>query len=113
MIELGQLEAKAQEFDKRKVQIVAVSVENLETTKAMQAEFPHLKFVSDADRKLATAVDVIHAKSALDGGDTAAPTTLLIDGDGAVRWLFRSGNVITRLSPEQALAVIDEKMPAP
>jgi peroxiredoxin len=113
MIELGQLEAKSQEFDKRKVQIVAVSVENLETTQAMQAELPHLKFVSDADRNLATAVDVMHAKSAPDGSDTSAPTTLLIDGDGTVRWLFRSGNVMTRLSPQQVLAAIDEKMPAP
>jgi peroxiredoxin len=112
MIELGQLEAHAPEFDKRKVRMVVISVENPEAARATQADFPHLAVVSDAGRNLSEAVDVLHRHSAPGGGDTAAPTTILIDGHGTVRWVFRSENVFSRLSPAQVLAAIDKEMPA-
>src|SRR5262245_11522509 len=99
MIELGQLEANTQEFAKKKVQVVVVSVEDREAARATQADFPHLVVVSDAERKLSSAVEVIHQHSAPGGGDSAAPTTLLIDGGGTVRWTFRPDRVFTRLSP--------------
>ncbi|SRR5579875_2749524 len=112
MIELGQLEAHWQEFEKRNVHVVVVSVEDLEAAKATQADFPHLIVVSDAERSLSGALDVIHPRSAPDGGDTSAPTTILIDGDGTVRWTFRPDRVFNRLSPEQVLAALDKEMPA-
>src|SRR6266478_2990583 len=103
MVELGQLEAHWQEFEKRKVRVVVVSVEDGEAAKATQADFPHLLVVSDEERKLADAAAVIHQRSAPDGGDSAAPTTFLIDGDGTVRWTFRPDRVLTRLSPSALL----------
>jgi|SRR5262245_10479939 len=112
MIELGQLEAQWQEFEKRKVRVVVISVEDQEAAQATQADFPHLVVVSDAGRKLVEAVAVVHPHSAPDGGDTAAPTTLLVDGGGTVRWTFRPDRVMTRLSPSQVLAAIDKEMPA-
>jgi peroxiredoxin len=112
MIELGQLEAQWQEFEQRNVSVVVVSIEDLEAAKATQAEFPHLVVVSDAERKLSDAVEVIHQRSAPDGGDSATPTTLLIDGSGTVRWMFRPDRVFTRLSPAQVLAAVDKEMPA-
>jgi peroxiredoxin len=110
MIELGQLESHWREFDKRKVRVVVVSVEDQEKARATQADFPHLIVVSDAGRKLAEAAAVIHPRSAPDGGDSAAPTTILVDGVGIVRWTFRPSRVLTRLSPSQVLAVIDKEM---
>ena len=77
-----------------------------------QAQFPHLVVVSDAERKLAEAAKVMHAHAAPDGGDAAAPTTILVDGTGTVRWTFRPDRVMTRLSPSQLLAAIDREMPA-
>jgi peroxiredoxin len=112
MIELGQLEANWQEFERRKVRVVVVSVEDRETARATQADFPHLVVVSDADRKLSDAVAVIQPHSAPDGADTAAPTTLLIDGGGTVRWTFRPDRVFRRLSPAEVLAAVDKEMPA-
>lgn len=112
MIELGQLEGHWQEFEKRKVRVVVISVEDLETAKATQADYPHLVVVSDADRKLAEAVAVIHPQSAPDGGDTAAPTTILVDGTGIVRWTFRPDRVISRLSPAEVLDAVDKEIPA-
>ena len=112
MIELGQLEANWQEFEKRKVRVVVVSVEDQEKARATQADFPHLVVVSDAERKLADAVAVLHPHSAPDGSDTAAPTTILVDGGGTVRWTFRPDRVFTRLSPSQVLEAVDKEMPA-
>jgi peroxiredoxin len=110
MIELGELEAEHREFEKRKTRVVVVSLEDQETAQATQADFPHLIVIADAERKLAEAMDVIHAGSAPDGGDTAAPTTFLIDGAGNVRWTFRPERFFTRLSPKQVLAALDEHM---
>lgn len=112
MKELGQLEAHHQEFDKKNVQVVVVSLEDQEGSKAIQTDFPHLLVVSDAKRQLTDAIAARHPHSALDGGDTAAPTTVLLDGSGTIRWTFRPGRVFDRLSPEQLLAAIDENLSA-
>ena len=111
MIELGQLESQWQEFEKKKVRVVAVSVEGREEAKATQAQFPHLIVVSDAEHKLADAMAVLHPASNPKGGDTTAPTTILVDGKGIVRWTFRPDRVLTRLSPSEVLAAIDKEMP--
>ena len=111
MIELGQLEAHWQEFGNRNVRVVVVSVEGLDKARATQADFPHLVVVSDEARTLAEAAAVIHPKSDPEGGDTSAPTTILMDGGGTVRWTFRPDRVLTRLSPAQVLAAIDREMP--
>ena len=111
MTELGQLEGSWQEFEKRNVKVIVVSVEDGEAARATQADFPHLVVVSDAERRLAEALAVIHPGSAPGGGDTAAPTTILVDGGGTVRWTFRPDRVLTRLSPSQVLAAVDKEMP--
>jgi len=112
MTELGQLEGQWQELEKKKVSVLVVSVEDRKAAEETQAQFPHLVVVSDAEHKLAEAVASIHPHSGPDGSDTAAPTTLLIDGSGKVRWTFRPDRVLVRLSPAQVLAAIEEKMPA-
>ncbi len=112
MTELGQLESHWEEFAKRKVRVVVASIEDQKTAEATQADFPHLIVVSDEKRSLIDAASVLHPKSDPQGGDTAAPTTLLIDGTGVVRWTFRPDRVFTRLSPSQLLAAIDKELPA-
>jgi alkyl hydroperoxide reductase subunit AhpC len=105
MVELGQLEAKAGEFKKKNVRIIAVSLDNLEDSKATQAKFPHLVVVADFDKKLSEALKVID-------GDEAhnAPTTILVDGKGVVRWVYRPERFLTRLSPEELLQAVDQHM---
>jgi peroxiredoxin len=88
MIELGQLEAHHDDFAHRNTRVVVVSVEAREDAAKTQADFPHLVVVSDPEHHLANAVDVIHPHSAPDRSDTTAPTTILIDRQGTVRWLF-------------------------
>ena len=107
MTELGELESHFQEFQHRKtpVEIVAISVDDLEDAQKSQAKFPHLKVVADTDQTMCQALNVMH------GEDKAAPTTILVDGEGTVRWLFRPDRFLERLSPAQLLTAIDQHMP--
>ena len=106
MIELGELESHFQEFKNRKspVAIVAISTDNREDAQKSQTQFPHLKVIADTDRKMCQTLHVMH-------GDNAAPTTILVDGQGTVRWLFRPDRFLDRLSPAQLQAAIDAHMP--
>lgn len=108
MIELGELEKHHADFSQRNTRVVAASLDGPEQAKQTQAAHPHLVIVSDPQRKLAHAADLIHVHSAPDGGDSAAPTTVLLDRQGQVRWLFRPSNVIARLSPADVLAAVDK-----
>src|SRR5262245_1955833 len=108
MTELGQLEAHVGEFERRKVRIVAVTLEDRSDAEFSQKRFPHLTVVSDPEQKLAGAVQAVHRGANPYGGDTAAPTTLLLDGGGSVRWTFRPERFIVRLSPIELLAAIDQ-----
>ncbi|HMC66270.1 MAG TPA: redoxin domain-containing protein [Gemmataceae bacterium] len=106
MVELGELEAKAEEFSKRNTQVFAISIENQETVKGTQEKFPHLKLVADADHKLSDAVKAVPTDEVVN-----APTTILVDGKGVVRWVFRPDSYLRRLSPEEVLAAVDEYAP--
>src|SRR4051794_11495657 len=111
MIELGQLEAQHGEFDTRNTRIVVASLEDRDIARKTQEQFPHLIVVADAERNLSAALDVVHHNSAPDGGDTTAPTTVLVDGGGIVRWTFRPDRFLARLNPEQVLAALDAHVP--
>jgi hypothetical protein len=50
---------------------------------------------------------VIHAHSSPTGDDTSAPTTILIDAQGHVLWLFRPSRHIERISVPDLLTAID------
>jgi peroxiredoxin len=108
MDELGELEKRHEQFARRKVRIVAVSNDTDADAQETQAKFSHLSVVADTQQNLAKAMHVIHAGAGKDGTDTNAPTTLLIDGAGAIRWTFRPANLATRLTPEELLEAIDK-----
>ena len=105
MTELGELESHFQEFDKRKTRILVISTDDRENAQKSQAQFPHLKAVADTDQKMCQTLNV------MDGEDKAAPTTILVDGQGTVRWLFRPDRFLERLSSAQLLAAIDAHLP--
>jgi peroxiredoxin len=111
MIELGELEKKAAEFDRRGVRVVAISNDDQPAARATQADFPHLVIVSDTGQDLAKALGVIDPGKGPGGGDTNAPTTFLVDGAGTVRWLFRPDRFIARIPPDELLAAIDTALP--
>lgn len=109
MKELGQLQDKHDEFASRKVRVLAISDDDQPTAQSTQSDFNHLSIVSDPDHNIAKALAVIdsHARNP-SGGDTNAPTTFFVDGDGSLRRVYRSESFLHRLSPTEVLAAVDE-----
>ncbi|HXT58746.1 MAG TPA: hypothetical protein VN699_08920 [Pirellulales bacterium] len=112
MIELGQLERRHADFAQRKTRVIVVSMEELDDARLTQTDFPHLLVLADGGRGLSEAAGLIDAHAAPDGRDVDAPTTILVDRDGVVRWLYRSPGVIARLSPDEVLQAIDSNISA-
>ena len=111
MTELVQLERRHDDFARRNTQVLVVSLDGLDESKKTQADYPHLTVLADQKRGLSEAAGLIHARAGPDGGDADAPTTILVDRSGTVRWLYRSTSVIARLSPDEVLQQVDRKMP--
>jgi hypothetical protein len=87
--------------------VIAASIEELEDARKTQGDFPHLVVLADASRGLSDAAALVHPHASPDGSDADAPTTILVDRQGTVRWLYRSPLVVARLSPNQVLDAID------
>jgi peroxiredoxin len=110
MVELGQLEARHEAFARRNTRIVAVSLDDREHTAKTAEKFPHLLVLSDVDKGLSGAIQVIGPHRSPDGKDATAPTTILVDRQGGVRWLFRPDTFLVRLDADDLLARVDEYM---
>ena len=107
MIELGQLEQRHKDFARRDTRVIVVSMEGTEDAKKTQADFPHLIVLADDGRGLSDAAQLVHQGAAPDGKDADAPTTIIVDRRGMVRWVYRPRAVIGRLSPDDVLQAID------
>src|SRR5262245_63799465 len=79
------------------------SFPGLDDARKTQADYPHLTVVSDEAHGLAELAGLIHPHAAPDGGDRDVPTTILVDRNGMVRWLYRSPSVVERLSQAEVL----------
>jgi alkyl hydroperoxide reductase subunit AhpC len=107
MVELGQLERRHEDFARRNTRVLVASLEGPEEARQTQADFPHLFVLADQGRGLSEVVGLIHPHAGPDGSDADAPTTILVDRHGTVRWLYRSGGVLTRLSPDEVMQAVD------
>ena len=110
MVELGELQSASPKFAERNTKVYVISLEDQTLAQKSQEELPNLRVVSDKDRRMAEAFQVIHPQSDPDGNDTTAPTTFLVDGEGRVRWTFRPDRVLVRLSPGELLAKANEHL---
>jgi alkyl hydroperoxide reductase subunit AhpC len=111
MIELVQLDARHEDFEKRNTRVLVASMEELDDASKTQAQFPHLVVLADHTRKLSEAAGLVHPHAGPDGKDIDVPTTILIDRQGTVRWVYRSPAVNARLSPDEVLREIDGRIP--
>jgi peroxiredoxin len=107
MIELGELEERAADFRARGVRMICVSLDDRDGAGEAQRRFPSLTVLADARRDLAGSLQLLHRGAGPGGIDGFAPTTILVDGDGVVRWVHRPANLADRLSPDELLAAID------
>jgi peroxiredoxin len=101
------LQLSIDEIGKRGGAVAGVVVDPVETnaTLAREAgiEYPIL---SDPDMRLIGAYGLRHA-AAHDGRDIALSASILVDGDGIVRWTSVSENVRVRPTPAEVLAKLD------
>jgi peroxiredoxin len=110
MIELVQLERRHEDFARRNTRVVVVSLEGLDDARRTQEQFPHLLVLADQKRELSEAAGLIHPQAGPDKSDADAPTTVLVDRGGRVRWRYRSGSVLSRLSPDEVLQAVDQHL---
>jgi alkyl hydroperoxide reductase subunit AhpC len=110
MIELGQLESRHEDFARRNTRVIVVSMEETKDAELTQVKCPHLLVLTDAGRGLSEAAGVVHAHAAPDGRDIDVPTTVIVDKQGTVRWLYRTPEVIARLSPDDVLDAVDRTL---
>src|SRR3954454_21805313 len=113
MVELVQLERRHEDFDRRNVRVIVVSLEGTDDTRKTQSDVPHLLVLADAGRGLSEAAGLVHPHAAPDGSDADAPTTILVDRHGTVRWLYRPSAVISRLLPDEVLRAVDQYLTPP
>lgn len=110
MVELGELEAHHADFAARQTRVVVASIEGQDLAQKTQQEFPHLLVLSDPQRHLIDAAATLHAGAGPSGEDVAAPTTFFIDRQGIARALFRTSQVLHRLSANDVLAAVDTQL---
>ncbi len=110
MVELGQLERRHEDFENRKIRAIVFSVEGLEAAKQTQAAYPHLLVLSDEGHGLSEAAGIIQHNAGPDGADIDYPTTIVVDRSGKVRWLYRTPEIIARLSPDEVLQAVDQNV---
>lgn len=101
------MEKNLDEFKKRGVRIIAISVDSPDTTREHAAKQGYTyTFLSDEKREVIRQYDILHA----DGGptgDIARPAEFLIDSTGTVRWVNLTENYRVRPKPEDILKVVD------
>ena len=108
------MQAQADEFSKRKLRILAISVDPPEVTRehAEKMGYSYPVFLADEEMDLLQRFDLVHEDGSfiVDGGDIARPAEFLIDSDGVIRWRFLATAYQRdhRLTGEMVLKVLDE-----
>ena len=110
MIELGQLEAKHQDFTSRNIRIVAASVDRPEEAAKTQQQFPHITIVSDAEEQLMRATGMLGPQKSPEGKVIADPTTVLVNRTGTVDAILRADRYINRPTPDEVLSVAQKHL---
>ena len=101
-------EKSLKEFDARRVQVVAISVDPPETTREhCRKQGYTFTFLSDPTAEAIRRYDLLHEDAGPDGGDIARPAEFLIDSSGIVRWVNLTESITRRARPAQVLEIVD------
>jgi peroxiredoxin len=96
------------EFDRRGLRLAAVSVDPPETNRPHRQKlgltFPLL---SDTTREAIKAYNLLHPGGGPGGSDISLPAEILIDSNGAIRWVNLTPSATLRVRPAEVLAAWD------
>ena len=110
MIGLGELEQRATDFADHNIRVFAISIDRAEDAAWVGEQCPSLTVIPDPESQLIDAFDVKHPHSSPTGDDTAAPTTILIDQEGLVRWVHRPADLFTRYPTHELLESVSKAL---
>jgi len=100
-------ENNLEEFKKRGVRVVAISVDpparNREHTAKQGYTFT---FLSDEKAEVIRRYDLLHEKG-FEGEDISRPAEFLVDTTGTIRWVNLTGDYRVRLRPEELFQALD------
>jgi peroxiredoxin len=93
--------------EKAGVEIVAVSPDpNARSHEMAQRLHLGYHFVADPDLAVTRRYGLVHARGGQQGEDVPIPTTVVLDRDGVVRWLWISNNFHVRPDPNEVLRAV-------
>jgi len=104
------MQDRLSDFEKRGVQVIAVSVDPPDVTREhiRKLGFTYT-FLSDQQHKAIREYDLVHGSP--EEGIIARSAEFLIDAQGVVRWRNLTSDYYVRLRPEQVFEALD-RMPA-
>ena len=107
MGELQGLGAALSEAEKAGVEIIAVSPDpNARSHEMAQRLRLAYRFVADSDLAVTRRYGLVHARGGEHGEDVPTPTTVVLDRDGIVRWLWIADNFQVRPDPDDVLQAV-------
>jgi peroxiredoxin len=105
--ELQGLGAALSEAEDAGVEIIAVSPDaNTRSHELAQRLRLAYRFVADSDLAVTRRYGLVHARGGEHGEDVPTPTTVVLDRDGVVRWLWVSDNFQVRPDPDDVLRAV-------
>jgi peroxiredoxin len=107
-----ELQAKFEEFNKRDVQLLSVTIEAPERNKRMREKAgAQFEILSDEAGKLIDHFGMRHVKGKRGRSDLAQSSSFLLDQEGRVLWQRVAENYRVRPKPEEILTAIDRLQP--
>jgi len=102
------LQNSLDEFTRRGVKLVAISVDPPQTTREHMSEQGYTyTFLSDEKKEVLKRYDLVH-EGGFQGQDISLPAEFLVDAERIVRWRNLTSDYSVRLKAEEAIRVIDE-----
>lgn len=91
------------------MELYAVSVDPPAASRRLQERLGiSFTFLADEEGALLDELGIRHQGGRDDGADIAYPTSMLVDGDGIVRWIFQSHTYRERARAEAIFGAIEE-----
>ncbi|HEV8336674.1 MAG TPA: redoxin domain-containing protein [Candidatus Polarisedimenticolia bacterium] len=110
--ELRSFEERLGDFDRRRVRLLAISVDPPEVNRRHRQELGFsFTFLSDPNAEAIRRYDLLHAGGGPDGKDISRPAEFLVDSSGTIRWVNLTRSITVRARPEEVLSAIDRLPP--
>lgn len=106
MMELQGLQSRYDEFQKRGIDVFAISIDPVEANAGVVQNLGlRFRILSDPQLQAIDAYGLRHPGAGAEGKDIARPATFLLDEQGAVRWRSLTDDYRIRPRPDDILMI--------